>query len=44
MAEEAGDDDLGDVRRVRTAAGHTHHSEEEEVKMDNSISGVEEKE
>jgi len=27
MAEEAGDDDFRDVRGVRTAAGHTHHSE-----------------
>ena len=29
VAEEAGDDDLGDVGGVRTAAGHTHHSEED---------------
>lgn len=27
VAEEAGDDDLGDVGGVGTAAGHTHHSE-----------------
>jgi len=30
MAEEAGDDDFGDVRGVGTAAGHTHHSEHQQ--------------
>lgn len=28
MAKEAGDDDLGDVGGMGTAAGHAHHSEE----------------
>lgn len=32
MAKEAGDDDLSDVGSVGTAAGHTHHSEEDEQK------------
>jgi len=30
VAEEAGDDDFGDVRGVGTAAGHTHHSEHQQ--------------
>lgn len=28
VAEEAGDDDLGDVRSMGATATHTHHSEE----------------
>lgn len=32
MTEKAGDDDLGYVRCMGTAAGHTHHSEEEKLR------------